>query len=61
MQGGDRRAEKGRTGNMGKVDVGDTAGMPKDAKPPSSSPEEHHEGKREGTWPIPCACQFCVT
>lgn len=47
MQGGDRQAEKGRTGNMGKVDAGDTAGMPKDAKPPSSSPEEHHEGKRE--------------
>ncbi len=52
MQGGNRRAEQGRAGNLNKVDSGDTAGMPKDAKPASSSPTEHHEGKREGTPPL---------
>ncbi|KAA6417129.1 MAG: hypothetical protein FRX49_12884 [Trebouxia sp. A1-2] len=34
-------------GNMHDVDSGDTAGMPKDAKPASGSPAEHHEGKRQ--------------
>jgi len=38
-------------GNVHDVDSGDTAGMPKDAKPASSSPAEHHEGKRQGMLP----------
>lgn len=53
MQGGHRRVEQGRAGNLHKVDGGEAAGMPKDAKPPSSSPAEHHEGKRAGAV---CAC-----
>jgi hypothetical protein len=45
MQGSNRQ---GGQGNVHDVDSGDTAGMPKDAKPASGSPAEHHEGKRQG-------------
>ena len=46
----DEEGQVGR-GNMHDVDSGDTAGMPKDAKPASSSPAEHHDGKRQGMLP----------
>ena len=57
MQGGNRRVEQGRAGNLHKVDGGEAAGMPKEAKPPSSSPAEHHEGKRAGA---ACICACCI-
>lgn len=47
MQGGDRRPEKGQVGNYGNVDSGEMAGMPKDQKPPSSSPTEQHSDARD--------------
>lgn len=36
-------------GSLDRVDAGESAGMPKEATPPSSSPQEHHPAKREGT------------
>ena len=54
FQGGNQRQEQGRAGNVHNVDSGETAGMPKEQKPPSSSPVEHHDDKRAGetlgTW-----------
>lgn len=47
LQGGSRRPEKGQMGNYGNVDSGEMAGMPKDQKPPSSSPKEQHPDGRE--------------
>ena len=39
---------KGQQGSYDRVDAGESAGMPKDATPPSSSPQEHHPARREG-------------
>ena len=52
MQGGSRRPEKGQVGNYGIVDSGEMAGMPREQKPPSSSPKEQHSDKREGVLPF---------
>lgn len=45
MQGGSRQGEQG---SLNQVDTGEMAGMPKDVKPPSASPAEHHSDKRQG-------------
>ena len=45
MQGG---SQQGEQGSLNQVDTGEMAGMPKDAKPPSASPAEHHSEKRKG-------------
>ncbi|KAL3160102.1 hypothetical protein ABBQ32_010880 [Trebouxia sp. C0010 RCD-2024] len=39
-------------GSLDRVDAGESAGMPKEATPPSSSPQEHHPAKREGQGPV---------
>lgn len=55
MQGGNRRGEQG---SLNQVDTGEMAGMPKDSKPPSASPEEHHSQRRQGVQRAQphCAC-----
>lgn len=50
MQGDRRQGEQGR---LNQVDTGDMAGMPKDVKPPSASPPEHHSHKRQGMLHLP--------
>ena len=50
MQEGSR---KGEQGSLNQVDTGEMAGMPKDAKPPSASPAEHHSDKRQGMLCLP--------
>lgn len=50
MQQGSR---KGEQGSLNQVDTGDMAGMPKDAKPPSASPAEHHSDRRQGMLHLP--------
>lgn len=47
MQGGRGQGEQGSL-NQVDTDTGDMAGMPKDVKPPSASPAEHHSHKRQG-------------
>ena len=46
MHGG--KKGEATSGNLGKVDKGDMAGMPTDSKPASSSPREHHPYSRQG-------------
>lgn len=60
MQEGSR---KGEQGSLNQVDTGEMAGMPKDAKPPSASPAEHHFDKRQGVLHLPDVHReqkFCV-
>lgn len=57
MQGG---SQKGEQGNLNQVDTGEMAGMPKDVKPPSASPAEHHSEKRQGLLQLPmCTKSRC--
>lgn len=48
---------QGEQGSLNMVDAGEAAGIPKDAKPPSSSPQEHHPKKREGLYAALAQCQ----